>query len=129
MDELIRPALAEGKVVISDRFLLANVVYQGHAGGLDIEEIRRVGAVAIDGVTPNCTFLLDMDPCAVLARLGRRLDRVESRGAEHRERLRAGFLAEARFLGSSVHVIEASRSAAEVQEEIRRIAAAEFATP
>lgn len=122
VDEVIRPALADGKTVISDRYLLANVVYQGHAGGLDVEVVRRVGAVAIDGVAPDCTFLLDMDPAAALARLGRQLDRMESRGAEHRLRLRAGFLAEARAMGGAVYVIDADRAAEDVQREIREIA-------
>ncbi len=127
VDEVIRPALASGKIVISDRFLLANVVYQGHAGGLDVEAIRQVGDVAVDGVVLECTFLLDMDPFAAMARLGRSLDRMESRGGEYRERLRTGFLAEARFLGSSLHVVEAGREPAEVQAEIRRIAGAQLA--
>lgn len=124
VEEVIRPALAEGRVVVSDRFLLANVVYQGHAGGVGVEAVRRVGAVATGGIAPDCTFLLDMDPVAALARVGRQLDRVEARGAEYRERLRAGFLAEARAMGPSVHVINAARAVDDVQGELRAIASA-----
>jgi dTMP kinase len=124
VDEVIRPALAEGRVVVSDRFLLANIVYQGHAGGVDIEAVRSVGAVATGGIAPDCTFLLDMDPATALARVGRQLDRVEARGAEYRERLRAGFLSEARAMGRSVHVINAARSVDDVQSELRTIASA-----
>jgi dTMP kinase len=123
VDEVIRPALAEGRDVVSDRFLLANIVYQGHAGGLDLDTIRQVGAAAVDGVMPDCTFLLDMDPAAALARVGRELDRMERRGADYRERLRAGFLTEARIMGASVHVVDASRSVERVQNEIRQLAA------
>jgi len=123
VDEVIRPALADGQVVVSDRFLLANIVYQGYAGGVELKAVRSVGAVATDGVTPNCTFLLDMDPAAALARVGRQLDRVEARGADYREQLRAGFLAEARIVGPSVHVIDAARSIDAVQGELRSIAA------
>jgi dTMP kinase len=122
VDEVIRPALVDGRVVVSDRFLLANVVYQGHAGGVDVEAVRSVGAVATGGISPDCTFLLDMDPVAALARVGRQLDRVEARGAEYRQRLRAGFLAEARAIGPTVHVINAARSVDEVQGELRTIA-------
>src|SRR3990172_436367 len=50
VDEVIRPALADGKTVVSDRYLLANLVYQGYAGGIDVEAIRRVGTVAVDGI-------------------------------------------------------------------------------
>jgi dTMP kinase len=129
VDEVIRPAMAAGRIVVSDRYLLANVVYQGYAGGVDLEAIRRVGDVATDGVTPNCTFLLDMDPAAALARVGRRLDRIESRGQEYRERLRAGFLAESKITGGAIHVIDASRSPTAVQEDVRQIAAAELPRP
>ena len=52
VDEVIRPAIEAGKTVVSDRFLLANVVYQGHAGGLDIEMIWDVCHVATVGVNP-----------------------------------------------------------------------------
>ena len=60
VEEIIRPALDAGKTVVSDRFLLANVVYQGHAGGLDVESIWQVGEVATGGLAPHLTFLLDM---------------------------------------------------------------------
>lgn len=124
VEEVIRPALAEGRVVVSDRFLLANIVYQGHAGGVDVDAVRSVGAVATGGIAPDCTFLLDMDPAVALARVGRELDRIEARGAEYRERLRAGFLAEASAMGPSVHVVNAARSIDAVQNELRTIASA-----
>jgi dTMP kinase len=124
VDEVIAPALAVGTTVVSDRFLLANIVYQGYAGGLDIPSIRQVAEVAVAGVRPGCTFLLDMDPGKALSRLGRELDRVESRGAAYRDQLRAGFLKEAAFQGPSVQVIQADGTIAAVQAEIRRIASA-----
>ncbi len=122
VDEVIRPALDDGRTVVCDRFLLANLVYQGYAGGLDVEAIRQVGAVTVEGVSPDCTFLLDMEPAAALARVGRQLDRVESRGPDYRDRLRAGFLAEAANRGDSIHVIGADRNVEDVQAEIREIA-------
>jgi dTMP kinase len=124
VEEVIEPALAAGRTVVSDRFLLANVVYQGYAGGLEPADIRRVGEVATAGVMPSCTFLLDMDPTAALGRMERQLDRVESRGAAYRERLRAGFLAEAQRMGRAVHVIRADRSVDEVHAEIIAVARA-----
>lgn len=123
VDEVIRPALAAGNTVVSDRYLLANLVYQGHAGGLDLESVRQVGLVAIDGVEPNAVFLLDMPPAAADSRLQRTLDRMESQGSEYRERLRNGFLAEAAKVGSRIHLIDAYQSINVVQAEIRHIAA------
>lgn len=122
VEEVIKPALAADKTVVSDRFLLANIVYQGYAGGLSVEEVRTVGQVATDGVSPDCTFLLDMDPAKALERLNRELDRVESRGDEYRNQLRAGFLAEAKVMGESVRVIDADREPEMIQAEIQAIA-------
>jgi dTMP kinase len=123
VDEVIRPALQAGRDVVSDRYLLANLVYQGYAGGLDVEGIRQVGALAVDGVRPDCTFLLDMDPAQALDRMGRQLDRVESRGASYRQQLRTGYLQEAALMGAAVHIIRADEQIDQVQSEIRRIAA------
>jgi dTMP kinase len=117
VEEIIRPALAAGKTVVSDRFLLANVVYQGHAGGLDVESLWQVGAVATGGLSPDLTFLLDMAPTASHTRLQRPLDRIEKRGEEFRERLRQGFLAEA-ARNPRIVVIDAARSVDEVHLEV-----------
>ncbi|NOY29532.1 MAG: dTMP kinase [Planctomycetes bacterium] len=122
VDEVLRPALAAGKTIVSDRYLLANLVYQGHAGGLDIEAVREVGRVAIDGLMPDCIFLLDMSPKSALQRMGDDLDRMESRGDAYRERLRAGFLKEAGRPGSLIHVIDADRPVEVIQAELRKIA-------
>ncbi|MFI4873725.1 MAG: dTMP kinase [Blastopirellula sp. JB062] len=119
--ETIRPALQSGGAVVSDRYLIANIAYQGYGGGVDVNAIRNVGLVATDGVLPDATFLLDLPTETALARLQRTLDRVESRGAEYFERVRQGFLAEAeRF--EHVHVIDASRSIEQIQDDIRSIA-------
>lgn len=123
VDEVIQPALDAGKIVVSDRYLLANVVYQGHAGGLDADTIWQVGQVATDGVLPDCVFLLDMAPQAADHRLNRPLDRMEQQGDEYRMRLRNGFLAEAARPESHVHVIDAGRPVEQVQADIWRIAA------
>ncbi|MEX2091911.1 MAG: dTMP kinase, partial [Pirellulales bacterium] len=122
VDDVIRPALVAGKTVVSDRYLLANIVYQGHAGGLDVETIRQVGAVAVDGVRPDAVFLLDMSPTAAAGRLRRTLDRMERQGNDYRERLRAGFLAEAARAEHRIHVIDADRPAEVVQADLRHVA-------
>jgi dTMP kinase len=122
VEEVIRPALEAGQTLVSDRYLLANVVYQGHAGGLDVPTIRTVGQVATDGVDPDCTFLLDMPPTQAWQRIDRKLDRIESRGLEYRERVRDGFLTEARLSGLSIHVVDAARPIDAVQQELRDIA-------
>lgn len=122
VEEVIRPALAAGQMVVSDRFLLANIVYQGYAGGIDVAEIRAVGQIATAGIMPDCVFLLDMPPGEARLRMGSNLDRIEQRGDEYREKLRAGFLAEAAVMGGSVHVVAADRPIDVIQAELRDIA-------
>ena len=117
--EVIRPALARGEWVVSDRFLLANVVYQGHAGGLDADVVRRVGEVATGGLEPDLVLLLDIDPVAAGRRLSRPLDKLETRGEEFRRRLRAGYLAEASRRPDRIAVVDADRAADDVQAALR----------
>jgi dTMP kinase len=123
VDQVIRPSLDAGRVVIADRYLLANVVYQGHAGGLDPRQIWQVGQVATDGLMPDCVFVLDLSIESANLRLNRSLDRMESQGDEYRERLRQGFLAEAARAAGRIHVIDAGQSIEAVQADIWRIAA------
>jgi dTMP kinase len=118
--EVIRPALAAGKTVLADRFLLANVVYQGHAGGLDVDELWRIGRTATAGIEPNLAIVLDMSPDSARARLTRPLDRMELEGAEFQRRLRQGFLAEAGRRPEQIVVIDAARDVAVVQADIQR---------
>jgi dTMP kinase len=125
VDEIIRPALAAGKVVVSDRFLLANIVYQGYAGGFDVEAIRNVGRVATGQLEPTLTLLLDMPPEAAADRMTAAPDRLEKRGADYRRRLREGFLAEAARSPDRIVVIDASNSidvvAAAIQAAAQRV--------
>jgi dTMP kinase len=123
VDEVIRPALAAGKTIVSDRYLLANVVYQGHAGGLDVERIWQIGRTATSGVMPDLVFVLDMTPAAAAARIARQPDRMESRGTEYQARLRQGFLGEAAKDPGRIVIIDAARDVAAVQADI--LAAAE----
>jgi len=126
--EIIAPALASGRIVVSDRYLLANVVYQGHAGGLDPALLWQVGRIATGGLEPDLTPILDL-PIAMAH--GRRLgpaDRVESRESSYHERVRKGFLAEAQRRPDRIKVIDANQSIAlvqdRVQEEVARVLAA-----
>jgi dTMP kinase len=119
VDEVIRPAIDGGACVVSDRFLLANVAYQGHAGGLGREAVLAVGQAAIRGVSPDLVFVLDMDPAAADTRRGRDPDRMESRGLAYRQQLREAFLAEAARDPARIVVIDAALDIDRVQRAIR----------
>jgi dTMP kinase len=119
VQEVIRPALDRGEWVVADRYLLANIVYQGYAGGLDPEVIRDVGAVATGGLMPELILLLDVDLAVSATRLDRPLDKLENRGDGFRQKLREGYLAEAARQPDLIRVIAADASIDDVATQIR----------
>jgi dTMP kinase len=88
--EVIRPALDEGRVVVSDRFLDSSLAYQGDARGLGVEEVRRVNAFAVQDVEPDLTIYLALDPARAAERAGE-ADRFEDEGAELQRRVAAAY--------------------------------------
>ena len=116
--EVIRPALDEGQIVVCDRFLLANVVYQGYAGGLDPENVRTMGRLATRGTEPDLTIVLDLPVPVAQQRRGRPADRMERRDGAFHERVRAGFLAEAMRQPGSITVIDATPAVEVVHQRI-----------
>ena len=91
--EVIRPALARGDDVVSDRFSGSTLAYQGYARGLDVAELARLSAWAADGLEPDLVILLDLPPDAAVARLGRDLDRMEQAGRDFHLRVAEGYRA------------------------------------
>ncbi|MEO1496551.1 MAG: dTMP kinase [Planctomycetota bacterium] len=124
VEQVIRPALDAGHVVVSDRYVLANVVYQGHAGGLDPAAVGSVGDVATRGTVPACVFVLDLDPEEAARRRAEPADRMESRGMEYATRVRKGFLAEAKRHPEQITVIDAAGTPDEIEQRVREAALA-----
>jgi dTMP kinase len=89
--EVIEPALREGKIVISDRFLDSSLAYQGGARGLGVEEVEHVNELATGGLRPDVTILLDLSPAVAAERAGVEVDRFEQEGAGLQERVRAAY--------------------------------------
>jgi dTMP kinase len=118
VEEVIRPALAARKSVISDRYVLANVVYQAHAGGLSPEEVWQVGQVTVAGIMPTLTFILDLPAATAATRFTRAPDRMEAQGLEYMERVRQGFLLEAAKRPAEIVVIDATAAAEVVHRSV-----------
>jgi dTMP kinase len=76
---VIRPALDEGRVVVSDRFLDSSLAYQGVARGLGVDDVEQINRFATGGLLPDITFLLSIDPARAPERAGQ-LDRFEDEG-------------------------------------------------
>jgi len=117
--EVIHPALDSGKAVICDRFLLANVVYQGHAGGLDPQKLWVLGLLATGGLEPDVTFVLDLPLEVAQARRKETADRMERRDAAYFAKVREGFLAEARRRPERIRIVDAMLSPEAVQGVLR----------
>jgi dTMP kinase len=124
MAQVIRPALDKNAVVICDRFLLATVVYQGHAGGLSPSELWQIGQVATGGRLPDITIILDLPVQDAIKRRGREPDRMEARSIAYHQAVRDGFLREAAQQPDRIHVVDATHSVGAIQHEIRNIVAA-----
>jgi dTMP kinase len=80
VERVIRPALDDGRVVVSDRFLDSSLAYQGGARGLGIDEVEAINRFATGGLVPDLTFLLELDAETAARRAGER-DRFEDEGA------------------------------------------------
>jgi len=119
VEEQIKPALASGMTVICDRFLLANVVYQGSAGGLNIDALWSIGHVATAGLVPDVTVVLDLDAELAAQRLGASQDRLEKRGLPYFRAVRQGFLDQLPKAGRHFFVADASQSIELVHQSIR----------
>jgi dTMP kinase len=126
VEEVIAPALAAGSWVVSDRFLLSNVVYQGHAGGLHPADVWQIGRYATKEVAPDLTFVLDIAADEAARRIHRLWDRMEQQGDDFRRQVRQGFLREAAKDPQRIAVIDASGTIAEVQAAIRAAAKAKM---
>jgi dTMP kinase len=116
----IRPALASGKVVLSDRYFDSSVAYQGAARELDVTEVRNISLWAVDNLIPDLTVLLDLDAHAAILRrnkTGTEPDRLEREKVDFFERARSQYrelAKEPRFL-----VVDATLSIDEIQDQIR----------
>jgi len=89
--QVIEPALAAGRVVVSDRFLDSSLAYQGEARGLGVAEVERVNAFATGGLTPDLTLLLDLDPATAGGRGAVEDDRFEQEGRALQEQVAAAY--------------------------------------
>jgi len=107
--QVIRPALARGAVVVSDRYADATLAYQGFGGGMELETIRDLNALATGGVMPDLTILLDLDPAEGIRRISDRpLDAFEKMDMGFHRRVREGYLEIARAEKNRVVVLSAA---------------------
>lgn len=122
VNQVIRPALARGAVVISDRYADATVAYQGFGQGVDVQTIRDLNALATGGLLPDFTIVLDLDPATGMARIDdRTLDAFERMDLAFHQRVREGYLEIARAEKNRVVVLKADQEKDALSAEVARV--------
>lgn len=127
VERLIRPALAQGKWVLCDRFDDSTFAYQGYGRGFSMDGLRAVNAFAVSGLRPDLTVLLDVAPQTSRERLAARQattatapDRIEREAAAFHEKVRNGFLALAAEEPDRIAVISTERDREAVAADVRK---------
>ncbi len=116
VDTLVRPALRRGAVVLTDRYMDSSIAYQGAGRELSVDEIRNLSEWATDGLLPDLTVLLDVDPVTGLQRAAGETDRLEAEPLQFHNRVRQHFLALAASDPNRYVVLDAARPADEIAE-------------
>ncbi|HEU6437298.1 MAG TPA: dTMP kinase [Nitratidesulfovibrio sp.] len=135
--QVIRPALAEGVVVLSDRYADSTVVYQGYGRGLDPERLRELNDMAVGGLWPDLTLVFDLPPEEGLRRaMTRNLregtsvseGRFEAEHLAFHARVREGYLTWAALHPARFRVVDATRTPDEVFQDVMRAVRSALAT-
>lgn len=120
LTKVIRPALAAGKWVVSDRFVDASYAYQGHGRGIDWATIEFLEQWVVEATQPALTLLLDVDPAVGLQRAAKRSakDRIEKEDLAFFEHIREGYLLRAKQHPQRIQLIDANQNMDDVALQI-----------
>jgi dTMP kinase len=119
VDEVIRPALARGADVVSDRYVDSSLAYQGLARGLGVERVLELNLLATSGLLPDRTFLILLPPAEAAARRGDEPDRIEREGPEFAEEVDRAYREIAKVFGQRVTVVDGSLNPEDIAEIVR----------
>jgi dTMP kinase len=121
VNEVIKPALEAGSIVVCDRFLDSTLVYQGYGLGMDIKFIKKLGDFVTGGVKPDLTILLDLPLEKALNGIHREKDRIENRSFEYHQKVKNGYLKLARQEPERIKIVKLADDKLETQVLIRRL--------
>lgn len=126
VEDVIKPALKAGKVVVLDRYYDSSYTYQGYAGDLKVKDLENITEFAIKGTVPNLTFLLDLSYEDAMKRKNKDeklkdLDRIESKGKEYHNKVRQGYLLLAKKNKKRIVVIDANQSVEKIEKQIQDV--------
>jgi len=118
VERVIAPALAAGKAVVCDRYIDSSLAYQGIARGLGVEKVLELNLIATDGLLPDRTFLVLLDP-EVAATRSSQADRIEREGEEFHRAVAEAYRSLAEMYPERITTVDGNRDAETVAEEIR----------
>jgi dTMP kinase len=119
VDEIVRPALADGADVLCDRYIDSSLAYQGLARGLGVERVLELNLLATGGLLPDRTFLILLPPEAAAARRSRPPDRIEGEGKEFAAEVDRAYRELAAVFAQRIVVVDGARAAEDVADDIR----------
>ena len=122
VERVLLPGLYAGRVLVLDRFVDSSLAYQGFARGLGVDEVLAVNAPGLQGVMPDLTLVIDVDPVVGLARAGGTPDRIEAEGLEFQQRVAAGFAVVARRWPERVRLVDGFRAVDVVAADVEAAA-------
>ncbi len=123
VEQVIKPRLAVGEIVLSDRYFDSTIAYQGYGHGQDLEQVRQLVRYATGGLTPDLTVLLDLDVEIGLQRKSKQQEwnRLDAYTLDFHKRLRAGYLELVRQEPGRWKILDSSQSWDTVQEALRNV--------
>ncbi len=121
VEQVIKPALTAGRIIICDRFLDSTLAYQGFGLGIDIGLIKDIGSFSTQGIKPDLTIFLDLAVRDGLRHRQANLDRIEKRSLRYHMRVRRGYLKLARLEPGRIKVVRVQDSKNSTQGKIRRL--------
>lgn len=120
--EVIAPALAQGKIIISDRYTDSSLAYQSFGRGLDQKKVENISEWATGGLEPDLTILLDIPADKGLKRTSRSLaDRIEQENIDFHDRVSKGFLKLAKKFPKRFKVIDATKDVDQIHQEVVKL--------
>ncbi len=130
VEEVFRPRLKTGEIVLSDRYFDSTIAYQGYGHGQDLEQVRQLVRYATGGLTPDLTILLDLEVEIGLQRKSKQQEwnRLDAYTVDFHKRVRAGYLELVKAEPARWKVVDSNRPWEAVQAELQKVILASLAT-
>ncbi len=121
VETFIKPAIEQGKIVLCDRHVDSTIAYQGYGRGQDINLLKELNKIAVNGINPDLTLLFDVSTETAQTRVGNEKDRMESAGIEFHRKVRNGYLELYKENPNRIKLINANNSIETVFEDTKNI--------